>query len=231
VFIVFAYIPFILDIYFDVKLAKMYYKYSNEQLNISELWTCGDIELNSSCYRRTGPENPVSHWDQQTEPQTLFSEDIQQSFHLAYWVTGLLLCFTFSTYIYSVYLHIKFTIPIDGQMLRIIGACSNVYWPVLWFTIAALSLFIRITGILIWPLVHWYWRFKYEASINRSQYKDILTISDSVWNNIKIAEYGLESSLQLLLQLWLLRPFLFNIASWDLTELCSRCVSGSGGQC
>ena len=39
-------------------------------------------------------------------------------------------------------------------------------------------------------------------------------------------EYGLESCPQLLLQLWLLRPFLPAIILWDSTELIRRCASG-----
>jgi hypothetical protein len=64
------------------------------------------------------------------------------------------------------------------------------------------------------------------ASPKCSQYKQNLERSTAIWKNIKIVEYGLESSTQLLLQVWLLRPFLPTIMIWDIKELISRCASG-----
>jgi hypothetical protein len=66
----------------------------------------------------------------------------------------------------------------------------------------------------------------YLASPKSSQHQANLDTITFIWNNIKIVEYGLESSIQLLLQLWLLRPFLPIILTWDMTELISRSFAG-----
>jgi hypothetical protein len=66
----------------------------------------------------------------------------------------------------------------------------------------------------------------YLSSSKSSQYHPNLAKSTVIWNNIKIVEYGLESSIQLLLQLWLLQPFLPIIMTWDTTKLINSCVTG-----
>jgi hypothetical protein len=88
------------------------------------------------------------------------------------------------------------------------------------------KMFLILVGKLLWPIVHFVRRVIYEASPKRSQHQDVVAKSDAVWNNIKFVEYGLESSIQLFLQLWLLHPFLPTIAAWDMTELVNRYISG-----
>jgi hypothetical protein len=61
--------------------------------------------------------------------------------------------------------------------------------------------------------------------VKRSEHKESRVKSDDTWNNIKTVEYGIEASLQLFLQLWLLRPFLPGITVWDSTELVTRQVA------
>jgi len=87
-----------------------------------------------------------------------------------------------------------------------------------------------IGTLLFWPVIHLVKRGQYEASDkpDRYQYKEFLDICEHTWKHVKAAEHGLESSLQLCLQLWLLKPFLPVIMSWDTTELVRRCVSGFG---
>jgi hypothetical protein len=75
-------------------------------------------------------------------------------------------------------------------------------------------------------LVHWGWYLVYLASPKSSQHQANLDTITAIWNNIKIVEYGLESSIQLLLQLWLLHPFLPIILTWDMTEVISRSYAG-----
>ncbi|MFO0005210.1 MAG: hypothetical protein ACK559_29190, partial [bacterium] len=50
--------------------------------------------------------------------------------------------------------------------------------------------------------------------------------SDETWKNIKAVEYGIESSVQLFLQLWLLKPFLLDISVWSTNDVIVSCVTG-----
>jgi hypothetical protein len=79
---------------------------------------------------------------------------------------------------------------------------------------------------LLWPLIHIWRRMQYLASLRSSECIESNSESDKVWANIKAVEYGVESSLQLLLQLWLLNPFLSDISTWSLKEIIDRCGTG-----
>jgi hypothetical protein len=220
---------FFLDIYYDIKLAKSYYQYAGDTFNISDLWMCGDMQLNSSCYERTGSDYPVSYWSavfNQTDLQVLSYEEMHHSFKMASWVTVILLVVTMLFYISSITLdsiapYLKGVIKRDVELgkcidpnplfLKRLGGCCKTI--LVWF---------------FWPVVHILRRVKYEASPKRSKYHKKVEKCDAIWSNIKFVEYGLESSIQLFLQLWLLHPFLQIIAAWDKTELVNRCVSGFG---
>jgi hypothetical protein len=67
---------------------------------------------------------------------------------------------------------------------------------------------------------------QYVASQKRGDYTPTIAKSTIIWKDIQSVEIGLESSIQLLLQLWLLHPFLPIIMTWDTKELIIRCTSG-----
>jgi hypothetical protein len=233
--ILLSYIPFILDVYLDINLIKLYSQaYLNETFDISELWLCGDIQLN--CY-----------FFNQTDTHSKFNEEIRHSFRWGSEVTILLLIITFISYNFNicycdfipnrVYHLISNDICLRDWPLKF-GASSNKFFllipcclvvfliKTILFTVSfIISMYI---WALFWPIKHIYTRYRYESSSHRSQHKEALAKNDAIWNNIKISEYGVEASLQLFLQLWLLRPFLSTITAWDATELLNRCVSGFG---
>jgi hypothetical protein len=86
--------------------------------------------------------------------------------------------------------------------------------------------FLVVLGKLLWPFIHAWRRVKYLASFRSSKYSKMHSVSDEAWTNIKAVEYGVESSLQLFLQLWLLNPFLAEISIWSPTEVVVKCVTG-----
>jgi hypothetical protein len=89
-----------------------------------------------------------------------------------------------------------------------------------------LKTFLICVCKLLWPFVFWGRQLLYLASPKRSQHKQSLAKSKAIWNNIKIVEYGLESSAQLLLQVWLILPFLNTILNLDNNTRINMCLSG-----
>jgi hypothetical protein len=221
--ILLSYLPYFMDIYFDITLAKSYMKYSSENFSMTELWSCGDIKLSSSCYERIGSDHATNYLldgENLTSAGLEVFEDIQNSFNVAFWVTISLLSFTLGFYMVCVafdsspsWLRNK-----DSGIVRCCGQHRILGW--------CLKTLLVCVCKLLWPFVHCGRQLLYLASPKRSQYKQNLAKSTAIWNNIKIVEYGLESSTQLLLQVWLLRPFLPIIMAWETTELIRRCVSG-----
>jgi hypothetical protein len=47
-----SYIPYIMDIYFDITLAHNYRQYSRENFSLNNFWSCGETKHDSSCYKR-----------------------------------------------------------------------------------------------------------------------------------------------------------------------------------
>jgi hypothetical protein len=226
-----SYVPFFMDIYFDISLANSYRKYSSEHFSVTELWSCGDTQLSSSCYEKIGSDYATSYYKDsvnQTFADFKVYEDIQKSFMVAFWFTIFLLTCTVSFYIVCIgfdsspsWLSSLQDLITRNKYLGNNRCCKQnriMGWCIKKFLICACK--------LVWPLVHCGRQLLYLASPKPSQYKQNIDKSTAIWNNIKIVEYGLESSAQLLLQLWLLRPFLPIIVAWDTTELISRCASG-----
>jgi hypothetical protein len=77
-----------------------------------------------------------------------------------------------------------------------------------------------------WPIVHIERTMRNEAAVKRSKYKAECESSEKTWNSIKIVEHGIESSLQLILQLWLLQPFLLDMTTWSYIDVFELCVDG-----
>jgi hypothetical protein len=216
--VVFSYLFFFLDIYLDISNVFSYEQYASETFNLSELWMCGDIHLNSSCYA-------VSQWSdflKETSTQTVSYEDMHHSFNLAFWITRALLAVTTLYYLGNISLdsNPNFFKNADQKGDPNSSHLDRTGW--------CLEIFLSLVGKLIWPFVHAVRRVLYEGSPKRSQRQEKVAKSDAIWSSIKFVENGLESSIQLFLQLFLLHPFLPTIAAWDPAELVSRCLSGFG---
>jgi hypothetical protein len=226
-----THLPFFVDIYSDITLAISYEKYSRENFSVTQLWSCDNIHINSSCYERIASDHPASyHTDYANlmSDGSAFLQDIQDNFNIAFWLTIVLLVFTFVFYIfYTVFVpssalvtslvdkkdefskNFCFPCPLK---IKISGRCQKA--------------FLIIIGRLLWPLVHSGWYLKYLSSPKSSQHQASLDEITAIWNNIKVVENGVETSIQLLLQLWLLRPFLSIILTWNFTELGNRSATG-----
>jgi hypothetical protein len=216
-----SYLPYFMDIYFDITLANSYKIYSSENFSVAELWTCGtcgEVKLNSSCHERIYSDIDASYHREDNNLSNGF-EDIQNYFRVAFLITIFLLSFTVGFYILCIAFYSNPEKPgTSGKSSVFFNFC-----PLMTFCSKILLVCVKQ---LCWPLIHCRWQLLYLASPKRSQYKEHLAKSTAVWKNIKIVENGLESSLQLLLQMWLLRPFVPIIMTWSYTELISRCVSG-----
>jgi hypothetical protein len=193
---------------------------------------CDDIHLNSSCYKRTGSDYPTSRWPtdfNETYAQAFSNEEMHQSFHMAFRITVALLIITMLYYV--VYIFNDSSPEFFKQAAeRVVewekGVTGEKCLPCLQGIGWCCEMFLILSGKLLWPFVHFVRRVSYEASPKRSEHLKQVAKSDSIWQSIKFLEYGLESSIQLLLQLWLLHPFFPTIAAWDMVELIRRCLSG-----
>jgi hypothetical protein len=224
-----SFIPYIMDIYLDMTLAISYLNYSSESFNVKELWSCGENQLNPSCYERIGSDHATNYLTEVynlTFNELKASEDIQNNFTVAFWITTFLLLCTIAFYI----LFIAFdsnpswlTALLDkiNEFMGNASCCKqqNIIW-------LCFKYFLICVCKLLWPFVFWGRKFLYLATPKHSQYQQNLENSTTIWNNIKIVEHGLESSTQLLLHVWLLRPFLPNIMILDYKELIGMCFSG-----
>ncbi len=230
--ILLSYVPFMYDLYSDISLAISYYgfAYVNETFDDNELVTCLGSQVSFTCYERTGSDNAVSFYTNSTYDtleETSSSENIRHMFEVAFWTT--LVSIIVSTFFY--FCCISFDAsprPLTLVSDKILVWGRNRNWnPVLVKAVAKFChLFLVILCKLLWPFVHISRRIQYLASTKRSQHKERRSESDEAWNNIKTVEYGIESSLQLFLQLWLLRPFLPDITVWSSTDMVQRCVTG-----
>jgi hypothetical protein len=202
-----SYLPFFIDIYSDIALAVSYNKYASENFNMTELWQCGDITLNSSCFPRKNSENAAKN---HTDPLLGF-EDVRHSFNVAFWVTICLLIGTIIVYIFSITFD-----SCPAWWTACLGKRQGWWLKVLHI----------VACKLLWPCISCAQQLMYLTSPKHNQNKDYIHKNIAVWNNIKIVEYGLESSIQLLLQLWLLRPSLPVIMTWSIEEMKNRSASG-----
>jgi hypothetical protein len=200
-------IPYLYDIYSDIKLAISYDKYSSENFILAELCSCDGIILNSSCYERMGSDH-----------------DIQTSFSVAFWVTGILISFTIIFYTYCISSDSRPSwltqlLERSGRRTRIFGIQQTIKER-------CFQLFLNCVHLLIWPFVLCGKQMLCLVSPKYRKYEDDVAKRTVMWSSIKMVENGVESSIQLLLQVWLLRPFLPTIITWDIIELLSRCGTG-----
>jgi hypothetical protein len=226
-----THLPFFVDIYSDITLAISYGKYSRENFSITQLWSCDNIYINSSCYEKIALDHPDSYHtddDNLMSHGSAFLQDIQDNFNIAFWLTIILLAFTFVFYIfYTVF------VPSSALLTSLIDTkdefsktfCCRCPLKIK-LPVRHQKTFLIIIGKLLLPFVHSGWYLVYLSSPKSSQHQPSLDKITTIWNNIKVVENGVESSIQLLLQLWLLRPFLPIILSWDFTELVSRSATG-----
>jgi hypothetical protein len=227
-----THLPFFVDISSDISLAISYRKYSSENYTVTELWSCDTIHINSSCYERIASDHWTSYdtyRDNLKSDDPSFFQDIHINFSIGFWLTVVLLSFTIIFYL----LYTAF-VPSSDLLTSLVATrtefsrtlCCRCTSKIKIPGRCCHQIFLIIAGKLLWPVVHSGGYLVYLSSPKSSQHQANLDKITAIWNNIKIVENGLESSIQLLLQVWLLRPFLPIILNWNLTELIRRSTSG-----
>ena len=213
--VMFSYLPFLYDYYSDVTLAFDYYAiaHANDSMNQELLWTCSStVEstyLNSTCFEKYS------------------SMDVKSSFDFAYWVTIVTIALTSLFYLIIIFKHSN---PVCLTILenKIKDAGSKWNFNSLLIKIISKLIIWSLAFLikLVWPILHMVRKVKYNTAEKRSEHKGPITESDSTWNFIKSVENGLESSVQLCLQTWLLKPFVADLTRWSTSELMGRSVTG-----
>ena len=208
--VLFSYMPFLYDFYSDVTLAKNYYgiAFSNDSIKEDSLWSCSS-KLNSTCFEETS------------------TMDINSLFAIAFWVTVATVIISGIIYGWVIYKHSdpKCITDFEKKMYDL-GSSKKINSTLVKITAKSVRLFLSIVAKIFWPIVHIIRKYQYNASSKRSDHKDLTTESDDTWHTIKTVEYGIESSVQLCLQTWLLKPFFADITRWDSQQLVIKSVHG-----
>jgi hypothetical protein len=215
------------DIYSDISLDLDYYHigYLNQSFNIDELRTCDGIYNCSEKIVAAPATNVTTNGNEMV--QELPGIDPHR-FKVAFWVTLLSTVVSCAFYVICIAFDSspEIVVNVSGWISELVKDwCGNEkVAKIVGFTC---RMIVTIPFILGWPFIHFCRRVKYQVSLKQSKYTELLTNSDHAWNNIKAVEYGLEASLQLFLQLWLLgRVFLPSIATWDCAKLAVTCSRG-----
>ena len=79
-------------------------------------------------------------------------------------------------------------------------------------------------GKLLWPFRHIYLEVKYNCAEKKTELINSTNESKTIWKLIKSVESGLENSTQLLLQIWLLKPYLADITNWTDVPCLEFCI-------
>ena len=81
-------------------------------------------------------------------------------------------------------------------------------------------------GKLLWPFRHIYFEVKYKCAEKKTELINSTNESKTIWKLIKSVESGLENSIQLLLQVWLLKSYFADITIWSFPDLLLKTMSG-----
>jgi hypothetical protein len=212
-----SFMPYIYDVYSDISLAVDYFGFAflNQTFNSNETVTCSGSQL-SSCFENSAGE--------MLDQMSLAD---RHRFKVSFWVTLTAIVASLLFYFCCVAFD---SIPAFAnsvsQRVSVWGRRRRWSEPVVRYFVFSSWLFLAFPFVLLWPLLHLWRCIKSKASLKPSQLGEQITKSDKAWNNTKAVEYGIESSLQLILQLWLLSPFLLSIAAWSNKDLAISCVTG-----
>ena len=211
--VLFSYMPFIYDYYSDVTLAISYKDIANANNTDREfrLWTCdGD-----------GSNLTLSSFQENS------SVTITELFDVAFWATIATIILSSMIYLYIVVKHSNpRCVSRLEQAINDWGEKKKINQKLTLITAKILGTTLSIVTKMLWPVIHMVRKYKYNAASKKSEHKDLTTESDDSWNVIKTAEYGIESSIQLCLQIWLLKPFFSEVTRWDKQQLIIRSVHG-----
>ena len=204
-FILFSFLPYLNDFYSDGLLAQSYWKIA--QGNFSETsGHCVDEDHH----------NETNKWE---------FPGYQQKFNDAFFVTIVTMIITLSISACIVMCQStqnwarKETMKnwlskkqIDNPWIQII---ANILCGILW-----------IVAKLLWPIVLLVQKCRFNAADKKSKFKTGTRESDDTWNMIKTVDIGIENTVQLCLQIWLLKPFMPEVINLGLYNLTNKCLNG-----
>ena len=210
--LILSYIPYMYDLYSDIDLAKNYQRIGDENSTFdeSELWVCGDQHLDGFCaidFQETAK--------------------IRKSFNIAFWITTTAIIVSTFSYIVCILYHSnpRFIAKLErrfkdwGKKKTINKLTVNILWKLLWVCLVVFSK-------VFWPIIHFARKIRYNASTKKSQEKQAVIESDTTWSVVKTVEHGLEASLQLFLQMWLLKPYFPIIYTWNKKTFVIKGING-----
>ena len=211
-------LPYVLDIFSDIDLAVSYSHsaFGNETFNHSNLLLC---------YEKTGYDYTMNRANDSYKTfGTAYSENVHDMFQVAYYLT--MVSVLSSGILFMFCIVAEYRSNTMSSLLLLSNVQCFLLNKVPQFCHVFLTIFQVFLYILFWPLVHIIVQLLHLTSIRKTKYKDQYDKTNETWNIIKAVEYGIESSFQLLLHLWLLQPFLPILFLWGGTELLQRCITG-----
>lgn len=210
-----SYIPFLYDYYSDITLTFDYYSiaYASDNSNQELFGTCNSsifsTDLDFECLKKTS------------------FHGFNFYFEIAYLVTTATLMITIGFYVIIIYSHSKpdWLVKLENEIKK---KCLVLNLSRPWTTILLMMVKLPLAFLvkLFFPIQHMINEFRYRQAKQRTAHRDKASESHRTWKCIKSFENGLEGSVQLYLQMWLLKPFFNDLARWRTYDLVQRSLFG-----
>jgi len=218
-----SYLPVMFDMYSDGRLGQSYWGIAHSvDFNRSNLWACENAlfqeSLDTDCANLIGFEGSEEgdwiHNGFEAFEGSEEGEQIHNSFAAASCTTMGLIILSIIFYLICVVVHPR---PEDP------------WFDCVWKTKMGSNCTMsgkRILEIISYPIQHCVDSFRYYSASKPSERKNPHEKSHKTWMFFKMVEIGLEASLQVGLHLWLLRPFLPSIMTWNFKQRVIFAVHG-----
>ena len=200
-----SFLPLLFDLISDINLASDYarFGFSNETVDNEEIiWNCtssvSSAALDSSCFKNNSYLK------------------IDELYTTAYWTTWTILSVTLLLHLAIIIWYNEDDVSFLKHFIRVKNKCAALVIRFVMF----------FFGKLLWPFRHIYFEVKYNCAEKKTELANSTNESKTIWKLIKSVESGLENSIQLLLQIWLLKPYFADIMRWSIPELLLRTMSG-----
>ena len=200
-----SFLPLLVDLISDINLASDYarFGFSNETVDNEEIiWNCtssvSSAALDSSCFKNNSYLK------------------IDELYTTAYWTTWTILSVTLLLHLAIIIWYNEDDVSFLKHFIRVKNKCAALVIRFVMF----------FFGKLLWPFRHIYFEVKYNCAEKKTELANSTNESKTIWKLIKSVESGLENSIQLLLQIWLLKPYFADIMRWSIPELLLRTMSG-----
>ena len=202
---------FVFDIHSDYQLTTEYWNayldvtnYRQQMLGCARQGGVGNMtEKESSCFQ-------------------LADRYPARTYQVAYWLTWITMAISITVYIISIVIFFDtrnitqrfswlYADKKDGKNAFLKSVCRVL-----------IACLVR----LFWPVFHVIRRIKYEASVNRASRKEKMIEFESIWIMVKSIEHGIETTIQMLIVLYLLVPYYDQIHNWDFQMTVKKTFNG-----